>query len=142
MKVLMFGWEFPPHISGGLGTACYGLTRGLSEFDDVDILFVVPKLYGDEDKDVANLIGAGSVSVKQFKHSLTESLIEDMHIKAGENKLKTAVRNIDLIEVQSKLQPYMSVVDFEKFLKDKKLEGSNIKIDKDGKLYYEKDGAL
>ena len=25
MKVLMFGWEFPPHILGGLGTASYGL---------------------------------------------------------------------------------------------------------------------
>jgi chloramphenicol O-acetyltransferase type A len=29
MKVLMFGWEFPPHISGGLGTACYGMTTDL-----------------------------------------------------------------------------------------------------------------
>ena len=31
MKVLMLGWEFPPHISGGLGTACYGLTQGLAK---------------------------------------------------------------------------------------------------------------
>jgi 7-carboxy-7-deazaguanine synthase len=30
MRVLMLGWEFPPHISGGLGTACAGLTRGLA----------------------------------------------------------------------------------------------------------------
>ena len=30
MKVLMFGWEFPPHILGGLGTASYGLTQGLA----------------------------------------------------------------------------------------------------------------
>jgi hypothetical protein len=29
MRVLMLGWEFPPYISGGLGTACYGLTKGL-----------------------------------------------------------------------------------------------------------------
>ena len=29
MKVLMFGWEFPPHILGGLGTASYGLTKGV-----------------------------------------------------------------------------------------------------------------
>ena len=28
MKALMFGWEFPPHILGGLGTASFGLTRG------------------------------------------------------------------------------------------------------------------
>ena len=43
MKVLMFGWEFPPHISGGLGTACYGLTKGLAK-NDVEVLFVMPKL--------------------------------------------------------------------------------------------------
>ena len=29
MRVLMFGWEFPPHIAGGLGTACYGIVKGL-----------------------------------------------------------------------------------------------------------------
>ena len=33
MRVLMFGWEFPPHISGGLGTACYGMVRGLANND-------------------------------------------------------------------------------------------------------------
>lgn len=32
----MFGWEFPPHISGGLGTACFGLTKGLASFDDIE----------------------------------------------------------------------------------------------------------
>ena len=31
MRVLMFGWEFPPHISGGLGTACYGMTQALAQ---------------------------------------------------------------------------------------------------------------
>ena len=31
MRVLMFGWEFPPHIAGGLGTACYGMTKGGAE---------------------------------------------------------------------------------------------------------------
>ncbi|MFO0972046.1 MAG: glycosyltransferase [Phycisphaerae bacterium] len=42
MKVLMLGWEFPPFISGGLGTACYGLTRALSEIA-TEILFVLPR---------------------------------------------------------------------------------------------------
>ncbi len=37
----MLGWEFPPHISGGLGTACYGMTRGLDELG-VDVCFVLP----------------------------------------------------------------------------------------------------
>ena len=43
MKVLMFGWEFPPHLSGGLGTACYGLTRALAS-RGTEILFVLPRL--------------------------------------------------------------------------------------------------
>ena len=37
MKVLMFGWEFPPHILGGLGTASYGLTQGLAAQEDMDM---------------------------------------------------------------------------------------------------------
>ena len=42
MRVLMLGWEFPPFISGGLGTACYGLTRALDRLN-VDVTFVLPK---------------------------------------------------------------------------------------------------
>ena len=49
MRVLMFGWEFPPHIAGGLGTACYGMTRGLAR-NDVEVIFVMPKASGDEDQ--------------------------------------------------------------------------------------------
>ncbi|HUS47130.1 MAG TPA: glycosyltransferase [Phycisphaerae bacterium] len=41
MKVFMLGWEFPPYISGGLGTACAGLTRGLNEAG-VEVAFVLP----------------------------------------------------------------------------------------------------
>ncbi|MHC4670967.1 MAG: glycosyltransferase family 4 protein [Planctomycetota bacterium] len=42
MKVLMLGWEFPPFISGGLGTACYGLTKAMSE-SGAEVLFLLPK---------------------------------------------------------------------------------------------------
>lgn len=38
----MFGWEFPPHHSGGLGVACFGLTRALSELG-YELVFVMPK---------------------------------------------------------------------------------------------------
>ncbi len=41
LKVLMFGWEFPPFNSGGLGTACFGLTRALS-IQNVSVLFALP----------------------------------------------------------------------------------------------------
>jgi glycosyltransferase involved in cell wall biosynthesis len=53
LKVLMFGWEFPPHISGGLGTACHGLTQSLLR-QKTDILFVVPRAHGDETMGVIN----------------------------------------------------------------------------------------
>jgi len=42
MRILMLGWEFPPFISGGLGTACYGLTRGLDRLG-TKVLFVLPR---------------------------------------------------------------------------------------------------
>src|SRR5215210_2659941 len=42
MRVFMLGWEFPPFISGGLGTACYGLTKALSSVG-TDVIFVLPR---------------------------------------------------------------------------------------------------
>ena len=63
MKALMFGWEFPPHILGGLGTASYGLTRGMSEQPDMEINFVIPKPHGDEDQSFLKIIGACNVPV-------------------------------------------------------------------------------
>ena len=42
MRVLMLGWEFPPFISGGLGTACYGLTKAMSR-QGIDVVFVLPR---------------------------------------------------------------------------------------------------
>ena len=68
----MFGWEFPPHISGGLGTACYGLTKGLAKLNEVDVIFVVPKAFGDEEPSAIQLIGANQIPVSQkeiqFEH--------------------------------------------------------------------------
>ncbi len=42
MRVFMLGWEFPPFISGGLGTACFGLTRALDNLG-TEVLFVLPR---------------------------------------------------------------------------------------------------
>ncbi len=63
MRALMFGWEFPPHILGGLGTASYGLTKGMHNCGNMDITFVIPKPYGDEEKGFANIIGANCTPV-------------------------------------------------------------------------------
>ncbi len=105
MKVLMFGWEFPPHISGGLGTACYGLTRGLSELEDVEVTFVVPKAFGDEDQSQMKLIGANQVPIVQKQIDFEE-----------------AGKSMDYIEVDSLVVPYMNEEEFWT-AKSKKLSG-------------------
>lgn len=59
MKVLMFGWEFPPYKSGGLGTACYGLTKGLSK-NGCKVTFVMPVAPKGAKAKFVKLIGATS----------------------------------------------------------------------------------
>lgn len=59
----MFGWEFPPHILGGLGTASYGITKGLAAQPDMHITFCLPKPWGDEDKSFMNIIGLSETPV-------------------------------------------------------------------------------
>lgn len=46
----MLGWEYPPHIAGGLGTACEGLTAALAA-QGISIHFVVPEMFGGEKVD-------------------------------------------------------------------------------------------
>ena len=69
----MFGWEFPPHILGGLGTASYGLTRGMAMQPDMDITFVIPKPWGDEDKSFLRLIGTNYTPIV-YKNVPTETV--------------------------------------------------------------------
>lgn len=69
----MFGWEFPPHISGGLGTASYGLTRGLAK-NGVDVHFVVPKAYGDEDERFVRVVNASDVEALYSGGEFTDEL--------------------------------------------------------------------
>lgn len=95
MRVLMFGWEFPPHITGGLGTACYGLTRGLSHVENLDVIFVVPKAFGDEDQATMTLLGANEIPVTQRK--LTRRDFQNQ---------------IEYIEINSKLVPYVDPNDY------------------------------
>ncbi|MBK8806870.1 MAG: glycosyltransferase family 4 protein [Bacteroidales bacterium] len=90
MKVLMFGWEFPPHISGGLGTACFGLTKALSS-QDLEIIFVVPKAFGDEDQVGMQVIGANNVKIAVRKY-----------------RFKEEFKDINYVEIGSNLIPYVS----------------------------------
>ena len=109
MRVLMFGWEFPPHISGGLGTACYGLTRGMSSIPDLDILFVVPKAYGDEDQSRISLMGAGDVSVD------IRSVKDHQYLK-----------DLSYIEINSNLVPYTSPEEYEELVNKAEHQGQRL----------------
>ena len=53
----MLGWEYPPHITGGLGTACRAIAAALVR-GGTDVTFVLPCLHGDEPRDGVRLIEA------------------------------------------------------------------------------------
>lgn len=59
----MFGWEYPPHILGGLGTASFGITEGLKAQGDMDITFCLPKPWGDEDQSNAHVVAMNNVPI-------------------------------------------------------------------------------
>jgi glycogen(starch) synthase len=92
MKILMFGWEFPPFISGGLGTACFGMTKGLAERGH-SITFVVPSLPGAGGASHVDLLAA-------FDYTTTDET--DHH------------GDITIRPVRSPLRPYMSREDYGK----------------------------
>lgn len=71
MRVLMFGWEFPPHIAGGLGTACEGIVKGLA-YNGVETLFVMPSASGDEDQSATTIINASDVAVANVASTVDE----------------------------------------------------------------------
>lgn len=94
-RVLMLGWEYPPNISGGLGTACEGLTQALAK-QGVRITFIVPKLYGGEKGDHMMLLDPESA----------------LKIAADKEERKL----IQKIQVPAFLQPYWSEDQFKEYL--------------------------
>ena len=88
----MFGWEFPPHIPGGLGTACYGMTRGLAR-NGVEVVFVMPRAYGDEDQRFVRVVNASDVeTIGTRDHEFSEELLE----------------KVSFIHTDSNMLPYIS----------------------------------
>jgi glycosyltransferase involved in cell wall biosynthesis len=65
MKVFMLGWEFPPFISGGLGTACYGLTKAMDQLG-IKIDFVLPRTVESEYSTHVELLTPGSTRAKAY----------------------------------------------------------------------------
>jgi glycogen synthase len=104
MRVLMFGWEFPPHITGGLGTACFGLTKGLVKHG-VEVIFVVPKAFGDETKEGFRLLNASEV-VLDFSKVETQEYLS----------------RIQYMEIGSNLVPYLDPEEFERIVTKDQLD--------------------
>ena len=90
----MFGWEFPPHISGGLGTACSGLTKGLA-INGVDVTFVMPKASGDEDPTYVRVVNASDVEVDTRMASFY-----------------TRDQQVSYLQVNTNLIPYVGLDDY------------------------------
>ena len=90
MRVLMYGWEFPPNISGGLGMACFGIVSELAR-KSVHISFVLPQ------------------SVENITHSENVSILgcEHFPFKFDTSTLEV-LGDIDVHKIKSLLHPYMS----------------------------------
>ena len=116
MKVLMFGWEFPPHITGGLGTACFGLTKGLLKHG-VEVQFVVPKAYGDESEEAVRLVNASDVTV----------MMKDPVFREYWNQ-------ITYMEIGSNLIPYVGPEDFQQMVS----ENTSVKVEESSRVFSER----
>lgn len=102
MKVLMLGWEYPPHISGGLGTACEGLTIGLAR-QDVEILFVVPSLFGGERAQHMRLMDSRGRGVGERNGTSGKPPRK----KSAQRAAKNAER-LRTLRIPSSLSPYLN----------------------------------
>ncbi len=144
MKVLMFGWEFPPHISGGLGTACHGIVSGLGKLPDTKVIFVVPKVFGDEK--AKNTVFAGA---NKFVEKHTTILNRKVRIAVEQpptleekviikHKTKTswqeAKEKLIYIETASMLHPYMQAEQIERILERKRINPQTVHFDEEGRM--------
>jgi glycosyltransferase involved in cell wall biosynthesis len=104
ISVIMLGWEYPPNITGGLGTACEGLTKALSQ-NGLDIQFVIPKVFGDETSSHMNLVEPIYVS-------------KEIECIRGQTKGITSTNTekpmLTEIEIPSFLTPYLNVLQYQK----------------------------
>lgn len=101
-SVLMFGWEFPPFNSGGLGVACEGITKSLSA-SGVDLTFVLPVkiptkatwcrfAFADETKDVLTESEIKKLFAGYSSHSINEQKMRDLESLAISGSLMQRVR--------------------------------------------------
>lgn len=102
MRPLMFGWEFPPFISGGLGTACFGLTRAMAKLG-MDIIFVVPRIRGERGHSHVKLVSASDVPL------------------AADEERDMLLRKLEFRIIDSILKPYITDKEYEKLVVSSRL---------------------
>lgn len=130
----MLGWEFPPHISGGLGTACHGIVSGLGKIPDTKVIFVVPKVFGDEK--VSNVTFAGANKYLE-RHSTIRNRRVRMVIPEGESAdipFSNSADKLIYVETASMLHPYMQAEQIEKILVRKHIDPANVWFDDCGRM--------
>ena len=100
----MLGWEFSPFISGGLGTACYGLTRGLDRLG-VSVLFVLPQAVEGTEATHVNILSP-SVSTDA---DLPENVFEPTRAAVSDSgETPPDFQRVEFHAVEAALRPYES----------------------------------
>lgn len=101
LKVLMLGWEFPPYSTGGLGTACHGLTKGLKQHD-VEVTFILPKAPDNASAEHVKLVPAS-----MYRHMLSYKDLMKLRMEL----------------INSPLTPYMNEDDYESMIAKLEADG-------------------
>ena len=132
----MLGWEFPPYISGGLGTACYGLTKALDQMG-VAITFVLP----------SEVQSQYATHVKLISPAM-QAKLASQSVK-GENQTTVKVqqlKNVTFRTISSPLKPYSTGIDYQKKIEESlsemrlshgKTENFSGKLDYSGDMHSE-----
>ena len=94
IKVFMLGWEFPPFISGGLGTACYGLTKAMDQLG-IQVTFVLPRIVSNKFATHVNLEFATHAKLQASESQMPMSTLKFRELK-----------NVVFHTINSPLQPY------------------------------------
>ncbi len=100
MKILMLGWELPPHNSGGLGVACLNLSRALAK-DGIDIDFIVPYEASHENITFMNVLSASHIDpLFRFgigaydSDKIEDMIVPDIHIPGAISTDQISIRQI------------------------------------------------
>lgn len=101
----MFGWEFPPHITGGLGTACFGLSQSLAKLVS-KITFVLPKVKAKANAGKVEVLGAGDIRIENTPAATPPEVSGPMSFP------------VQIEEVDSTLQPYQTAAEYRQYVRN------------------------